>query len=127
AGHAIENRRHLNASGRFRGDRRCADVERGVESLEHQVRAVEEHRVGCFAACRRSEPGDERIVPAGDRPHCDSCALALSGEPRITLWYYRPSMPDSMKDRLIRKFQDEIQTLNYELKLQLPKEIKRAR
>ena len=33
----------------------------------------------------------------------------------------------SMKDRLIRKFEDEIQTLNHELKLELPKEIKRAR
>src|SRR5512134_2040311 len=36
-------------------------------------------------------------------------------------------MADSMKDRLIRKFEDEIQALNYELKLELPKEIKRAR
>jgi transcription elongation factor GreA len=36
-------------------------------------------------------------------------------------------MADSMKDRLIRKFEDEIQTLDRELKLELPKEIKRAR
>ena len=36
-------------------------------------------------------------------------------------------MGDSMKDRLIKKFEDEIQTLNHELKLELPKEIKRAR
>ncbi len=32
-----------------------------------------------------------------------------------------------MKDRLIKKFEDEIQALNYELKLELPREIKRAR
>ena len=32
-----------------------------------------------------------------------------------------------MKDRLIKKFEDEIQALNHELKLELPKEIKRAR
>jgi transcription elongation factor GreA len=32
-----------------------------------------------------------------------------------------------MKDRLIRKFEDEIATLDRELKLELPKEIKRAR
>src|SRR5213076_216712 len=32
-----------------------------------------------------------------------------------------------MKDRLIKKFEDEIQTLNHELKLELPKEIQRAR
>ena len=36
-------------------------------------------------------------------------------------------MADTMKDRLIRKFEDEIQALNHELKLELPKEIKRAR
>src|SRR3989442_1701137 len=32
-----------------------------------------------------------------------------------------------MKDRLIKKSEDEIQALNHELKLELPKEIKRAR
>jgi len=32
-----------------------------------------------------------------------------------------------VKDRLIKKFEDEIQALNHELKLELPKEIKRAR
>src|SRR3954452_19495919 len=36
-------------------------------------------------------------------------------------------MADTMKDRLIRKFEEEIHTLNHELKLELPKEIKRAR
>src|SRR5438309_9194530 len=36
-------------------------------------------------------------------------------------------MAESMKDRLIKKFEDEIQALNHELKLELPKEIKRAR
>ena len=36
-------------------------------------------------------------------------------------------MADTMKDRLIKKFEDEIQTLDRELKLELPKEIKRAR
>jgi transcription elongation factor GreA len=36
-------------------------------------------------------------------------------------------MTESIKDRLIRKFEEEIQTLNHELKLELPKEIKRAR
>jgi len=36
-------------------------------------------------------------------------------------------MGEAMKDRLIKKFEDEIQTLDRELKLELPKEIKRAR
>jgi transcription elongation factor GreA len=38
-----------------------------------------------------------------------------------------PTMSESMKDRLIKKFEDEIQALDRELKLELPKEIKRAR
>ena len=36
-------------------------------------------------------------------------------------------MPGTLKDRLIRKFENEIQALDRELKLELPKEIKRAR
>jgi transcription elongation factor GreA len=36
-------------------------------------------------------------------------------------------MADTMKDRLIKKFEDEIASLDRELKLELPKEIKRAR
>ena len=35
--------------------------------------------------------------------------------------------PETMKDRLIKKFEDEIAALDRELKLELPKEIKRAR
>lgn len=36
-------------------------------------------------------------------------------------------MADAVKDRLLKKFQDEVQLLDRELKLELPKEIKRAR
>src|ERR1044072_7352546 len=36
-------------------------------------------------------------------------------------------MTVTMKDRLIKKFEDEIHALDRELKLELPKEIKRAR
>jgi transcription elongation factor GreA len=36
-------------------------------------------------------------------------------------------MAGTVKERLIRKFEDEIQALDRELKLELPKEIKRAR
>jgi hypothetical protein len=32
-----------------------------------------------------------------------------------------------MKDRLIKKFEDEIQALNHELKLELPKSVRPAR
>jgi transcription elongation factor GreA len=40
---------------------------------------------------------------------------------------WQNAMPETMKDRLLKKFQEEIQTLDRELKLELPKEIKRAR
>src|SRR3978361_818180 len=36
-------------------------------------------------------------------------------------------MAGTMKERLIKKFEDELQVLNHELKLELPREIKRAR
>src|SRR5438876_12442613 len=36
-------------------------------------------------------------------------------------------MTETMKHRPIKKFEHETQTLNHELKLELPKEIKRAR
>ena len=36
-------------------------------------------------------------------------------------------MTETMKDRLVKKFEEEIDTLNRELKLELPKEIRRAR
>jgi transcription elongation factor GreA len=38
-----------------------------------------------------------------------------------------PLSQSTMKDRLIKKFEDEISALDRELKLELPKEIKRAR
>jgi len=47
----------------------------------------------------------------------------------IALWYHEAAdapMP-SVKDRLIKKFESEIQALDRELKIELPKEIKRAR
>src|SRR5471030_2902965 len=46
---------------------------------------------------------------------------------RIALWYDCPTHGDTMKDRLIKKFEDEIHLLDRELKVELPKEIKRAR
>ena len=39
----------------------------------------------------------------------------------------RRAIRETMKDRLIKKFEDEIHALDRELKLELPKEIKRAR
>jgi transcription elongation factor GreA len=39
----------------------------------------------------------------------------------------RGIMPENVKERLIKKFEDEIASLDRELKLELPKEIRRAR
>src|ERR1700752_828133 len=38
-----------------------------------------------------------------------------------------PPMAESMKERLVKKFEDEIHALDRELKTELPREIKRAR
>ena len=52
----------------------------------------------------------------------------------VTLWYHAgfrarecQAHPGTMKDRLIKRFEDEIHALHRELKLELPREIKRAR
>lgn len=46
---------------------------------------------------------------------------------RIALWYDCHRKGTDVKDRLIKKFEEEIHALNLELKLELPREIKRAR
>jgi transcription elongation factor GreA len=74
------------------------------------MRAVEQHHGVSFAARGGPEPLDDRVLPAGNTAHA--------------VWYYADS---PMKERLIKKFEDEIAALNHELKLELPKEIKRAR
>jgi transcription elongation factor GreA len=89
---------------------RLMNADAGGEGVGHQVGAVEENELIGFAARRRAEPLDERVLAAGDSAHA--------------VWYYAAS---SMKERLIKKFEDEIAALNHELKLELPKEIKRAR
>jgi transcription elongation factor GreA len=74
------------------------------------VWTIEQHDIGRFPARRRPESLDERVLAADDSAHA--------------VWYYAGS---SMKERLIKKFEEEIAALNHELKLELPREIKRAR
>jgi len=74
------------------------------------VNAIEQHDVPIVTSRRQTIPRNNRVLPAGDSTHA--------------LWYYAVF---AMKDRLLRKFEDEIATLTHELKLELPKEIKRAR
>src|SRR4051794_6973459 len=74
---------------------------------------------------------------SGDGVHSDGCSCRATRQQSTstiscgtmqTALGHRPNiMSQSMKDRLIRKFEDEIAALNHELKLELPKEIKRAR
>src|SRR5262249_9210381 len=56
--------------------------------------------------------------------HCLPCGTI---ERDALLRNVKRLMAENVKDRLIRKFEEEIQTLDRELKLELPKEIKRAR
>jgi len=71
---------------------------------------IEQHDAVRAAAGGVTKTRDDGVLAAGDSAHA--------------VWYYASF---AMKDRLIRKFEDEIATLNHELKLELPKEIKRAR
>jgi transcription elongation factor GreA len=72
--------------------------------------AVEQHDAVRIAARRKPVARDDRVVAAADSAHA--------------LWYYAGF---AMKERLIKRFEDEIAALNHELKLELPKEIRRAR
>src|SRR5258708_26017907 len=84
------------------------------------MHAIEEHRIDlALAVARRAVASDDGILAGGDVVHV--------GESRIALWYYATLVAEFMKDRLIKKFEDEIQLLDRELKLELPREIKRAR
>jgi transcription elongation factor GreA len=81
------------------------------------MRAVEQHDAVSVAACRIAKSRHEWILAAGNgHSRKDSTVVRLADQGR-----------NAMKERLIKKFEDEIQALNHELKLELPKEIKRAR
>src|SRR4029450_7407335 len=56
-----------------------------------------------------------------------STKTGAPGQGSATTVISSPKTMATMKDRLIKKFEEEIQTLDRELKLELPKEIKRAR
>ena|GEM_PF-145025 len=75
-----------------------------------EVNAIEQHDVPIVTSRSQTIPRNNRVLPACDSTHA--------------LWYYAVF---AMKDRLLRKFEEEIATLTHELKLELPKEIKRAR
>ena len=83
------------------------------------MRSVEQQPPPFRAVCDGTKPRDERVLAAGDPFHGESAGYHCG-----TIGFY---MPGTLKDRLIRKFEDEIQALDRELKLELPKEIKRAR
>ena len=89
--------------------------------------AVEQRRAGLAGVSQLTKPSDQRILaaryafhPGGDctrslLPSRPRGALRLSGKTR------------RMKAQILKKFEDEIQQLDKELKTELPREIKRAR
>ena len=100
------------------GDEGFEDGHVGVEGGLQEMDAVEQH--GAVRTARGvAEARDDRALTTGHRTR-----LALHGLGRIALWYHSPR---TMKDRLLKKFQEEIQILDRELKVELPREIKRAR
>jgi transcription elongation factor GreA len=80
--------------------------------------------------------GRQRPTSVARQPSASTDVLgAPCGERFVSLWYDGHRVPrrgipagqNPMKDRLIKKFEDEIASLDRELKLELPREIKRAR
>ena len=59
----------------------------------------------------RTKSGDQRVLSARDGAHGSLCYSLIS----------------TMKDRILKRFNDEIAVLERELKVDLPKEIQRAR
>jgi transcription elongation factor GreA len=75
------------------------------------MRSLEQQPLARLAVRReRTEGAHERVVAAGDR---------------IQNW--NGILPGVMRARFLKKFEDELQALERELKMELPKEIKRAR
>ena len=100
------------------------------DGVRQQVDAVEKENLGGVAPASGAEAFHEWVLPAGDALHRVPTRSRVSGAvggTRITLWYHATLDADAMKDRLIKKFEDEIAALDRELKLELPREIKRAR
>jgi transcription elongation factor GreA len=93
--------------------------------LSHQVRAVEEQppagRVGLL--CEISIRTHELILTTRDPFHAQP--FITNRQPPATDHYVKVDF--IVKDRILKRFNDEIAALERELKVDLPKEIQRAR
>src|SRR5689334_14218639 len=85
------------------------------------MRAVQQHESIEIAAGRGAVARDDGIVTRRNTSGCGGHGGLAKHSTRGTI------RREPMKDRLIKKFEDKIAALNHELKLELPKEIKRAR
>ena len=95
-----------------RGDDHAFEDQRRVARLTNQVRAVEQqaHAGGVGRACELAIGAHERMLPPGDSLH----------QPYVKVDF-------TVKDRILKRFNDEIAALERERKIDLPKEIQRAR
>lgn len=95
------------------GDDEQLEHRAGGVRVAYEVRTIEEHalagRIGVVGQC--TERADDRILAAGNGLHAR------------WLCYSR----FQMKERILKRFNDEIAALERELKVDLPKEIQRAR
>lgn len=91
----------------------------GVEGLLHEMDAIEQHGAAVGAVPRQlPEALHNGIVAAGDALHLVVIVSAVC---------YHAVIERPMKARILKKFEDEIQQLERELKKDLPQEIRRAR
>ena len=90
------------------------------------MNTVEEHagadRIGGVG--KRAEARDDRVLPARDGTHLVDEWRRVRANRHPSLCY---SLIPTMKDRILKRFNEEIAVLERELKVDLPKEIQRAR
>ena len=116
-----------SALARLRSENAATSTETPVgERLLHEVRAVEQDSAGR----RRSASADRRACAASSRKRLTIAFWRLVIR-SIGSYYSRYSILcytwPIVKERILKKFEDEIHQLDRELKTELPQEIKRAR
>ena len=118
------------------GDRDRVDRDAGRERLGDEMLTLEQHPIALRAgAGELAESRHDRVLTAREAAHSRHfirlprfALRAAADESRLALRRdKRANIEGEMKARILKKFEEEIQKLDRELKAELPKEIQRAR
>ena len=118
---ALQDGLAIGAQAR-RGDRDDLERQTGCMCILHEVGAVEQHMCAAVAAASAA---------ARNRDTSGFCRLVMiftcGRLRRASARFHMHSLNSAMKDRIMKRFNEEIAALERELKVDLPKEIQRAR